>query len=354
MAQTLQLVWGGRDPALRSPTHPGRAGAAGAGRAPAAPHRRRAGRRLPLPAPGRAPAADGGRPADPFAAGNAGRPGGFALFMGFADAAAFADRAVAPHDAGADALPGGVRRRPPVPTRRRRRTCWISAAPAMRRRRPPRRCAAMGYADTGHVVEAVRALAGRPGAGAALAAGARADAHGAAAAAGGARPPGAARRRLRPLRRVPRPAAGRRAAAVAVPAQPGAAGPDRQRARRGPSLADYLARTPEALEGLLAPAKTGDLGRGRCAAGWPTRAAWRRRSASSARPFAPRISPSRSRPWKGGIDADAAGEARSALADAALVALLPRVLDDFAGALRPGARRRRWRWCCWARPAGGR
>ena len=65
LAQTLQLVWGGRDPALRAPAHAGRAAPAGARRPSAAPHGGRTGRRLPLPAPRRAPAADGRRPADP-------------------------------------------------------------------------------------------------------------------------------------------------------------------------------------------------------------------------------------------------------------------------------------------------
>ena len=75
LAQTLQLVWGGRDPGLRVPDHACRAAAAGARRPHAAPRRDRTGHRLSLPAPGRTPPADGGRSADPRTAGAAGRAG---------------------------------------------------------------------------------------------------------------------------------------------------------------------------------------------------------------------------------------------------------------------------------------
>ena len=65
LAQTLQLVWGGRDPALRVPTTLGALRLlVRAGHVPAR-CRARTGRGIPLPPQRRAPAADGGRPADP-------------------------------------------------------------------------------------------------------------------------------------------------------------------------------------------------------------------------------------------------------------------------------------------------
>ena len=111
VAQTLQLVWGGRDPALRGPHDAGRAARAGPRRAPRPARGRRAGRRLSLPAPGRAPAADGGRPADPCLPAQAGASSQrFAVFMGYADADALRGAALARHlDRVRRALRRGVR-----------------------------------------------------------------------------------------------------------------------------------------------------------------------------------------------------------------------------------------------------
>ncbi len=86
----MQLVWGGRNPALRVPTTDRGLGGAGPGRARGAQGRRGAAIGLPRPAHRRTPAADGGGPADPQPAG---RPAGierFARFMGYDTALAFA------------------------------------------------------------------------------------------------------------------------------------------------------------------------------------------------------------------------------------------------------------------------
>ncbi len=72
LAQTLQLVWGGRDPRLREPrTLPALAALASAGHLPAAMAARLAAAYRVLRARG-APAADGGRPPDPRPARHAG------------------------------------------------------------------------------------------------------------------------------------------------------------------------------------------------------------------------------------------------------------------------------------------
>ncbi len=97
-----------------------------------------------------------------------------------------------------------------------------------------------------------------------------------------------------------------------------------------PSLADYLARTPEALEGLLRPAAQGDVARRlgtRLADARGLEEAIRIILATvRAEDFSTSVAT-----MEGRIDANTAGEARSAVADAALDALLARVLDDFAG-----------------------
>jgi glutamate-ammonia-ligase adenylyltransferase len=96
-----------------------------------------------------------------------------------------------------------------------------------------------------------------------------------------------------------------------------------------PSLADHLTRTPSALEGLLSPELEPDVRR------------LLRARLADARSFEDAIEIIRATvreeefsisvaTMEGRMDADAAGLARSALADAALAALLPRVLDDFA------------------------
>ena len=96
-----------------------------------------------------------------------------------------------------------------------------------------------------------------------------------------------------------------------------------------PVLADYLARTPGALEGLLDPAPSPDyarmlrlrLGDARVLedAFSIIRATVREEEFSTAIAT-----------MEGRLDADAAGLLRAALAEAALAALLPLVLDDFA------------------------
>jgi glutamate-ammonia-ligase adenylyltransferase len=96
-----------------------------------------------------------------------------------------------------------------------------------------------------------------------------------------------------------------------------------------PVLADYLARTPSALEGLLDPVADPDYAR------------ILRMRLGDARALEDAIGIIRGTvreeefsiavaTMEGRMDADAAGLARSALAEAALAALLPLVLDDFA------------------------
>ena len=67
-AQTQQLILGGRHPELRVPQTLGALAALAAGRLDRRARLRRAGRRLPVPASGREPVADGGGRADPDAA----------------------------------------------------------------------------------------------------------------------------------------------------------------------------------------------------------------------------------------------------------------------------------------------
>ena len=97
-----------------------------------------------------------------------------------------------------------------------------------------------------------------------------------------------------------------------------------------PSLADYLARNPAALDGLLTPAAEGPE---------PARALATR--LAPIRGFEESLAEIRSlvrteqfriavATLEGRIDADQAGIARAALADATLAALLPRLLADFA------------------------
>jgi glutamate-ammonia-ligase adenylyltransferase len=96
-----------------------------------------------------------------------------------------------------------------------------------------------------------------------------------------------------------------------------------------PSLAEHLARTPSALEGLLAPDDQPDIVRelqSRLAAAPALEDAIAViRATVRAEDF--RISVAT---MEGRLDADRAGIARAALADAALATLLPRVLADFA------------------------
>ena len=324
LAQTLQLVWGGRDPALRVPRtldalpllvragHLGRRVAAGL--ASAYEFLRRVEHRLQM-------VADRQTHSLPETQDGLGR---FALFMGYPDAARFArdllghlGRVQASYlrQFGAVAAPEG--------------TVRIDFAGSDDTPETLRQLTAMGYAAPDAVTASVRGwLAGRVRAlrshrardlmldmlPTLLAALAR---HGA---------PDASFRRFDSfLSGLPagvqllslferNPALLDRVAAVLGGA---------------PSLAEHLARTPSALEGLLAPDEPPDIPR-----------ELRRRLAVApvledqigiirtcvrAEDF--RISVAT---MEGRLDADAAGIARSALADAALAALLPGVLADFA------------------------
>jgi glutamate-ammonia-ligase adenylyltransferase len=106
-----------------------------------------------------------------------------------------------------------------------------------------------------------------------------------------------------------------------------------------PSLADHLARTPGALEGLLmpeGPADPASVIRSRLSDARTVEDAIAIiRTAVREEDFAVSVAT-----MEGRLDADAAGLARATLADAALSALLPWVLDDFAirnGQVRGGA-----------------
>jgi len=106
-----------------------------------------------------------------------------------------------------------------------------------------------------------------------------------------------------------------------------------------PSLSEHLARTPAALEGLLAPEAAADhprLLRVRLADARALEDAIAiiRRTVREEE-FSLSVAT-----LEGRLDADAAGGRRSDLADAAIAALLPRVLEDFAqrfGQVRGGA-----------------
>ncbi len=166
--------------------------------------------------------------------------------------------------------------------------------------------------------------------------------------------PAAAGRGVQPVRRFPGAPAGRRAAAVAVPAQSRRCSTGSPRCwaprRRWPTT---WPATPAALDGLLAPEEDADPAR-------LLRARLRdarlledaieiiRRTVRE-EDFAISVAT-----MEGRLDADAAGLRRTALADAALSALAAAGAGGFRRALRPRARRRRWRWWRWARRAGGR
>jgi glutamate-ammonia-ligase adenylyltransferase len=329
LAQTLQLVWGGRDPNLRCPrTLEALALLAGAGHLPggtaaeladAYGFLRRVEHRLQMVADRQTHALPEQRP----------QLEAFATFMGYSDAAAFAAvllghmirvqahylavfEGVATPDEDGAATPldfSGTGDAPPA----------TQAA-----------LAAMGFTDIRRVVEAVRSWsAGRiravrsqrardllvtvlPGLLDALARQAQPDAAFARFDTFlGTLPAGV--QLLSMFRR--NPALLERVAGVL-----GAA----------PSLADYLARTPEALEGLLSPAAQRDVAgtlHARLADARGLEDAIRIiRSTVRAEDFSISVAT-----MEGRIDADTAGEARASVADAALAALLPRVLEDFAG-----------------------
>ncbi len=96
-----------------------------------------------------------------------------------------------------------------------------------------------------------------------------------------------------------------------------------------PTLADHLARMPAALEGLLSPRETPDYARALKAqlddAAGLEATITAILTTVREEEFALAVGT-----LEGRLDADSAGLARSALADAALTALLPAVLDDFA------------------------
>ena len=212
----------------------------------------------------------------------------------------------------------------------------------------------MGYNNPATVYSGDPRLEVRPAAGAALGACARADVAGAAGAAGRVRAPAAAGCRRSPGStrswRACRPACSCCRCSSAIPAlldrvaavlgrrtvagRPPGAHAVRARgpadARGGPGLARPHPRaalpTPRSLEDAIAVI----------------------RRTVREEDFAISVATLEAR-----IDADAAGLLRSALADAALAALLPRVLEDFSGRfgqVRGGG----LAWCCSARPAGGR
>ena len=157
MAQTLQLVWGGRDPrcARRARWTRWRARPR---RPPGAPRGGRARRGLPLPAPGRAPAADGGGPADPRAAGRRGGARRVRRCSWATPTRPPSPRPAAPPRRACSAQLPGVFERLPDPlggrVGRRRST---SAAPATGAARHRRRAGRHGLRRSGTpVVDAVR------------------------------------------------------------------------------------------------------------------------------------------------------------------------------------------------------
>ena len=106
-----------------------------------------------------------------------------------------------------------------------------------------------------------------------------------------------------------------------------------------PSLADHLATVPAALEGLLAPAEADSTRRARSPPGCRTRARSRTWSPSPAPWCAPRSSACASGRWRAGSTWTRPAR-RTALADATLAALLPSVLEEHAaryGTVRGGA-----------------
>ncbi len=106
-----------------------------------------------------------------------------------------------------------------------------------------------------------------------------------------------------------------------------------------PSLADHLARTPSAIEGLLVPEAPGDIARLLKARLGDARELEEAISIIRVTVREEEFSVSVAT-LEGRMDADAAGRARTAVADAALAALLPLVTADFArrfGRVRGGS-----------------
>ena len=126
-----------------------------------------------------------------------------------------------------------------------------------------------------------------------------------------------------------------------------------------PSLADHLAAVPAALEGLLTPLP--EAGKPNGAASNPALDA----QLADARTLEDAVGITRRSvraeefrlcvaQMEGRLDADQAGLERTAMADAALAALLPRVLAEHARRYGRVPGGRHGRWCCWARQAGAR
>ena len=340
LAQTLQLVWGGRDPALRVPTTLGALSLlARAGHVPrtaarelAAAYRflRRVEHRLQMTADRQVHELPQ-RPAELAR---------FATFMGYADAAEFAAellrhlRQVREHYAEVFELVPEL-----LAPAELGAWSWISAASMPRRRPPSPRCRALGFASPDRIVAAVRGWQ-----------------------AGHVRALRSARARellaqllprmLAALARQPQPDTvfnrfdaflARQPAGVQLLSlfqrNPGLL--DRIAAVLGaaPSLANHLASHPAALDGLLSPDENPDparllRGRLRDARLLEDVIEITRRTVRE-EDFSTSVAT-----MEGRIDADEAGLRRTAIADAALGALLSPVLADFAsrfGRVRGGS-----------------
>ena len=354
LAQTLQLVWGGRDPGLRVPTTLGalsllaRAGHVprNAARELAAAYRflRRVEHRLQMIADRQVHELPQ-RPAELAR---------FATFMGYADAAAFAaellrhlrqvrERYAEVFELVPELLaPGRVRR-----------WSWISAASMPRRRPPSPRCRTLGFGSPDRIVAAVRGWQ-----------------------AGHVRALRSARARellaqllprmLAALARQPQPDTvfnrfdaflARQPAGVQLLSlfqrNPGPARPDRRGARCG-----AVARQPPGQSPGRArrPAEPGRESGSRPSAARPaagTRACSRTSSRSPAAPCARRIFPPRSPRWR-------AGSTPTRRACAAPRSPMPRWARCCRRCWRisprasAGCAAGRWRWWRWARRAGAR
>ncbi len=312
-AQTLQLVWGGRDPRLRAPAtkdalarlvEAGRLEASIAGRlCEAYDVLRRVEHRLQMVADRQTQRL----PATPEELAR------FAVFMGYADPGSFAAEMLGHFEA----------------VRAIDRELFRTADPEAGASATPENLAALGFASPERVMAALQAWrAGRPRA-----------------------------LRSERARRLLDAVLPRLLRALAAQREPDAAfnrfdtwlsllpagvptlsllhsNPallDRMAAVLGaaPALADHLAQVPAALEGLLSPETDPQPGRLLAAQLGDARAledavALVRRTVR-AEEFRLAVGE-----MEGQIDADAAGIARTALADTAMAALLPRVLDDYA------------------------
>ena len=355
LAQTLQLVWGGRDPGLREPTtlgalrllvRAGHAAAAAPRRELAAAYRflRRVEHRLQM-------VADRQTHALPASAAELAR---FAIFMGYAGRGRLRARAAAPSRPGARALRRAVRA-----------GAGAAGAPAPALdfsglgEPPPATVAALralGFRDTARDRRGGARLAGRAARGRCARSG-RGELMGEMlpallAALGRA---AAARRGVRPAStrscRACRPGCSCCRCSTATRAC--STGWRRCWAprRRSPTIWRAL---PAALEGLLRPDASRAI---------RPPAARRLRDARLLEDVDRDHPPHRARggfpvsvadAWRGGSDADAAGLARTALADAALARAAAARCWRISPRATAGCAAARWRWWRWARPAGGR